>query len=273
MSDFSAFAKAERIGWTDTQRAIGYVDLFAAAADQAIQPLLDAVDAESGEEALDLCCGQGNVAEALVARRCKVIGADFSEVMLKLARARMVDATFVEADAEYLPFRDAAFDIVVSNVGVCHVPDQGRALAEAKRILRPKGRFGMTVWCGPDRSPSYELVYRTIKAYGAPGITAPPGPDFHQFANPTFAKKALSSAGFSDIEMQTVECGWTLRTPEAFFDIFAKGTVRAAMLLAQQPPEHHAAIRSALIEEVRQRFASGALWRVPTFAAVIGATA
>jgi len=273
MSEFTAFAEAERAGWADSQRAAGYVRLFAAAADQAIEPLLNAVDAKAGQAALDLCCGQGSVAEALETRGCKTIGADFSEAMLKLARERVSGATFIEADAQNLPFDDAAFDLVVSNVGVCHIPDQPRALAEVRRVLRSQGRFGMSVWCGPDRSPSYELVYRVIKQYGAPGIIAPQGPDFHQFANPAIAKRLLSAAGFSTIVMEIVECAWSITRPEHFFDIFARGTVRAAMVLARQPPDKYAAIRSALTNEVRERFSCGGKWRVPTFAAVLSATA
>jgi len=271
VSDFSAFAGAERAGWTDGERAAGYVDLFAVAADQAIAPLLNAVNAKPGDIALDLCCGHGNVAQALAARGGDVVGADFSEAMLALARERNPGVTFVDADAQDLPFEDDAFDLVVSNVGVCHVPDQPRALAQARRVMRAGGRFGMTVWCGPDRSPSYELVYRVIKQHGAPGIAAPPGPDFHQFANPAVANALLSAAGFSSIAMTTVECGWTVSRPEQFFDIFARGAVRAAMLLARQPAEHRAAIREAMTHEVRERFANGGQWRVPSFAAVLSA--
>jgi SAM-dependent methyltransferase len=272
LKDFAAFAEAERTGWTDAERAEAYVDLFAAASDQIIAPLLDAVGAKSAQNVLDLCCGQGNVAEVLAARGCKVTGADFSPAMIEFARRRLPNALFIEADAQDLPFRDAEFDVVVSNVGVCHVPDQQRALAEARRVLRRGGRFGMTVWCGPDISPSHEMVYRAIKTHGAAGITAPPGPDFHQFADRKIANDLLSNAGFSDIKMSIVESGWTVDTPDGFFAIFARGTVRAAMLLARQPPEHLAAIHSALSDEVRRRFASGSQWRVPTMAAVLSAT-
>jgi hypothetical protein len=116
------------------------------------------------------------------------------------------------------------------------------------------------------------MLYRTIKTHGAPGITAPPGPDFHQFADRNIADEMLSSAGFSRINMATFESGWIVNTPEEFFEIFARGTVRAAMLLARQPSEHYAAIRSALADEVRRRFAYGTQWRVPTFAAVLSAS-
>lgn len=273
MSDFTAFGEAERAGWTDAHRASGYIELFAAAADLLIKPLLDAASARSGQRVLDLCCGQGNVGEALIGRGCKVTGVDFSTTMLEFARRRVPEAEFIRADAQDLPFQNGMFDVVVSNVGICHVPDQRRALFESRRVLRPGGRFGMTVWCGPDRSPSYEMVYRAIKTHGAAGIAAPPGPDFHQFADRKVANELLSDTGFSNIEMSVVESGWTFSSPEVFFDIFARGTVRAAMMLARQPPEHLTAIRAALIDEVRRRFASGSQWRVPTMAAVLSAAA
>jgi SAM-dependent methyltransferase len=147
LDDFAAFAEAERKGWTGAERASGYVDLFAAVADRLIEPLLEAVGARSGLRVLDLCCGQGNVAEVLSSRGCKVTGLDFSPAMLAFARRRVPGAGFVEGDAQNLSFGNGEFDIVVSNVGICHVPDQ-----------RQGGRFGMSVWCGPDRSPSYEIV-------------------------------------------------------------------------------------------------------------------
>lgn len=273
MGEYAAFAEAERKGWTDAARASGYIDLFAAAADRLIEPLVQAAGAKSGLRVLDLCCGQGNVAEVLAGRGCKITGLDFSPAMLTFARARVPEAEFVEGDAQNLPFGQDEFDVVVSNVGICHVPDQRRALAEIKRVVRRGGRLAMSVWCGPDRSPSYELVYRMIKTHGAPGIAAPPGPDFHQFANRKIANELLSEAGFSKIEMSIVKSGWSVDEPEAFFEIFARGTVRAAMLLASQPPENVAAIRSALNEEVRRRFADGSRWHVPTLAAVVSATA
>src|SRR5262245_43562361 len=104
MSDFAAFGNMERAGWFDVRRASGYVELFASASDQAIGSLLNAVGSAPGLKALDLRCGQGNVSEALISRGCRVVGADFSRAMLALARRRAPHATFVEADAQDLPF-------------------------------------------------------------------------------------------------------------------------------------------------------------------------
>jgi SAM-dependent methyltransferase len=263
----------ERSGWSDATRASNYVGLFASASDQAIGSLLDAAGASPGLRARDLCCGQGNVSEALLARGCEVVGGDFSPPMLAFARQRAPAATFIEVDAQDLPFDDAEFDIVVSNLGVCHVPDQPRALAEARRVLRRGGRFAMTVWCGPDTSPCVAAVYGAIKAHGHPDVSFPSGPDFHQFARPDTALKLLSAAGFSNVEVTTVDCAWDLKAPEDLFEIYAKGTVRAAMMLASQPPRNLARIRSALALSVREHFSQGKRWHVPVPAALVRATA
>jgi ubiquinone/menaquinone biosynthesis C-methylase UbiE len=168
MGSFTAFGELERRSWSDATRASGYVELFASASDQAIGSLLNAADAKSNLKALDLCCGQGNVSKALVSRGCQVAGVDFSAAMLAFARVRAPSAIFIEADAQSLPFADAEFDIVVSNLGVCHIPDQPRALSEARRVLRPGGRFAMTVWCGPDISPCFETSTARLKPTAAP---------------------------------------------------------------------------------------------------------
>lgn len=55
------------------------------------------------------------------------------------ARARAPGVPFVVARAEALPFKDRAFDTVVSGLVLCSVADPDRALAEARRVLRPGG--------------------------------------------------------------------------------------------------------------------------------------
>jgi SAM-dependent methyltransferase len=189
------------------------------------------------------------------------------------SRARAPKATFIQANAQDLPFRHAEFDIVVSNLGICHVPDQPRALAQARRVLRPGGRFAMTVWGGPDISPCFEVVYGAVKAHGSPDVSAPPGPDFHQFARRDVAARLLSEAGFTNIELTIVDCAWNLGSAEDLFDIYARGTVRAAALLARQPPQNLAAIRAALTEAVQARFSYRNGWRVPVPAVLVRATA
>lgn len=82
-----------------------------------------------------------------------------------------------------------------------------------------------------------------------------------------------TEAGFSNIEVTTVDCVWDLDAPEDLFEIYAKGTVRAAMLLSKQPPQNLRDIRSELTTTVREQFSNGDRWRVPVPAALIRAIA
>jgi SAM-dependent methyltransferase len=253
-------------------QAANYVRFFTPASDQALDSLLDVAGVEHGLEALDLCCGQGNAAQALIARGCHVVGVDFSSAMLAFARESAPQASLIAADAQNLPFDDAVFDVVVSNFGIPHIPDHQRALAEIRRIMRPSGRLAMTLWCGPDASPCMDVVYSTLQLHRSPDVLPPPTPDFLQFARPEQAEKLLCEAGFSHVGFTIVDCVWDLDSPERLFEIFAKGSFRTAMLLDGQPPDRVAAIRSAMAAAVRQRFRAGTRWRVPIPAALLLAT-
>jgi len=66
---------------------------------------------------------------------------------------------------------------------------------------------------------------------------------------------------------------WDLNSPDELFEIYARGTVRVAMLLAKQTPQNLAAIRSALTISVEEQFSHEKRWRVPVPVALALATA
>ena len=59
---------------------------------------------------------------------------------------RKFEIDFVEGDAEHLPFADASFDVVVSQLGHMFAPRPEIALAEMLRVLKPGGRIAFTTW-------------------------------------------------------------------------------------------------------------------------------
>src|SRR5215213_7728717 len=77
----------------------------------------------------------------------RAVGVDLSQEMLRHAAERAADLgipfALVQADAEALPFPDAAFDTVAISLALCTIPDPVKTLQELARICRPRGRIVM----------------------------------------------------------------------------------------------------------------------------------
>jgi demethylmenaquinone methyltransferase/2-methoxy-6-polyprenyl-1,4-benzoquinol methylase len=114
-----------------------------------------------GDAALDICCGTGDLALELAGRVLPgghVVGCDFSEPMLDLAREKAAahgasGVRFEWADALRLPYDDGRFDAVTVGFGVRNLSDLDAGLAEMRRVLRPGGRLVILEITQPARPP------------------------------------------------------------------------------------------------------------------------
>ena len=133
---------------------------------------------DPGDAALDVCCGTGDLALELsrrVAPGGTVVGCDFSEPMLDLAREKGRDPAsggvrFEWADALELPYDPERFDAVTVGFGVRNLADLDRGLHEMARVLRPGGRLVILEITTPRRPPLstfYSLWFdRVVPALG-----------------------------------------------------------------------------------------------------------
>ncbi|MFW5928879.1 MAG: class I SAM-dependent methyltransferase, partial [Halobacteriota archaeon] len=99
-----------------------------------------------GGRALDLACGNGRNIDCLDGFE-DIVGVDFSRGMLRRALRR--EADFVQADVEFLPFDDAAFDVCVYVAGLHHLPSRDarrHSLNEVGRVLVAGGEALVSVW-------------------------------------------------------------------------------------------------------------------------------
>ena len=102
-----------------------------------------------GDRALDLCCGTGDLALALVRRGAEVVGLDFSGAMLEIAEKRRLktpksqisNLKFIQGDAQQIPFPDHSFDVVTVGYGLRNLTNWEAGLAEMYRVAKPGGRL------------------------------------------------------------------------------------------------------------------------------------
>ncbi len=139
----------------------------------------DRAELAPGESALDVCCGTGDLALELAGRVAPsghVVGCDFSEPMLDLAREKAArrggeGVRFEWADALALPYDGERFDAVTVGFGVRNLADLDRGLAEMSRVLKPGGRLVVLEITTPTRPPLstfYSLWFdRVVPLLGA----------------------------------------------------------------------------------------------------------
>jgi demethylmenaquinone methyltransferase/2-methoxy-6-polyprenyl-1,4-benzoquinol methylase len=110
---------------------------------------------QPGDQALDLCCGTGDISFALAQEGARVTGLDFSPEMLAVAGERSPKSTahspkFMQGDAQQLPFPDESFDIVTVGYGLRNLASWEAGLAEMVRVAKPGARLLVLDFGKPD---------------------------------------------------------------------------------------------------------------------------
>lgn len=120
------------------------------------------VKAEPERPILDVCTGTGDLALAFYRRtqgRVPIVAADFCPQMLEIGEAKKRQAgiadglTFVEADAQQLPFDADQFQIVSVAFGLRNVADTDRGLREMTRVCQPGGQVAVLEFSLPQWQP------------------------------------------------------------------------------------------------------------------------
>lgn len=163
-----------------------------------------------GDDVLDIATGSGDLAlDALEQPGVRVTGADFTDEMLDIARARprAEQIDWVHADALDLPFADASFDVVTHGYLLRNITDIPRALAEQFRVLRPGGRLVVLETSppsGPMKPFTHAYISMVFPALGRVFGTDPEAYEYlsattRSFHTPREVVGMLLDAGFVDV--------------------------------------------------------------------------
>lgn len=130
--------------------------------------LIKASAIQSGEQALDVCCGTGDLALSLASQGASVVGIDFSQAMLDEAKRKLPSTAsqraprspvvFQQGDAMELPFEDNRFDVVTMAYGLRNLSDWEKGLSELHRVTRPGGRI-LILEFGKPPNPWWRSLY------------------------------------------------------------------------------------------------------------------
>jgi demethylmenaquinone methyltransferase/2-methoxy-6-polyprenyl-1,4-benzoquinol methylase len=178
------------------------------------QRAVDRAEVGPGSNALDICCGTGDLALELRRRigpDGRVVGSDFSEPMLELARKKSGDqglaVEFGWADALDLPYGDASFDAVTIGFGARNLSDLDKGLAEMARVLKPGGRMVILEITRPQREPLasfYRLWFDRLvpmlgQLAGDPDAYSYLPESVRTFPEPQALASKIDAAGFGEI--------------------------------------------------------------------------
>ena len=158
---------------------------------------------------LETAAGTGAVTRALITALpdADIVATDLNQPMLDVnARQTGSDrVSFIQADAQQLPFDDSAFDLVVCQFGSMFFPDKVRGHAEARRVLRPDGRYLLAIWDALDRNPLTAVTQQVlIHAFpDNPPLFMQEGP--FGYSDTSRIESDLHAAGFGTVEIETVE--------------------------------------------------------------------
>jgi ubiquinone/menaquinone biosynthesis C-methylase UbiE len=132
--------------------------------------LVASAEVAPGERVLDVACGTGvvaRIASGIVGGDGLVAAVDINPGMLRVARG--IDPSpgaaieWVEASALALPFPDAAFDVVLCQLGLQFVPDRGVALREMRRVLARGGRLALNVYGPIEHNPATRALCESLE--------------------------------------------------------------------------------------------------------------
>src|SRR4051812_27678631 len=211
---------------------------------------------------LETAAGTGAVTRILAAElpvETRITATDLSEPMLMQAKTHLGGEPRIrwqQADALALPFADASFDTVVCQFGVMFFPDRVKGYAEARRVLRPGGRFIFDVWDRIEDNEFPHVVHETLQR----GFADDP-PQFmkrtpHGYHAASPIKGHLTAAGFTDIAIETVAHRSRAASPQDPATAFCQGTPMRGEIEARGTPGL-AAVTQAATDALARRFGDG----------------
>jgi SAM-dependent methyltransferase len=205
-----------------------------------------------GERVLELACGPGGLGLAAAARVAPGGEAVLSDVVAEMtsiaaARASAAGLTNVvtrELDLERIAEPDASYDVVLCREGLMLVPDPAAAARELARVLRPGGRFAISVWGPRERNPWLGLVFDAVGAATGSPVPPPGVPGPFSLADAGRLRDLFADGSLIDVAVTELEVPLRVGSFDEWWERTCALAGPLARILASVAAEAAAAMRA-----------------------------
>jgi ubiquinone/menaquinone biosynthesis C-methylase UbiE len=215
------------------------------------------------KDVLEIAAGTGVLTRAMAASLpadTLIVATDLNQPMLDQAAKRLIDARIAwkQADALALPFAAASFDVVACQFGTMFFPDKIQGYNEARRVLRPGGRFIFNVWDKIANNEFADIIEQAL------ALMFPHDPPRFMTRIPygyhdgELIRRELEAAGFSDIAVAAVDETSKAASPREPAVAYCEGTPLRREIEARDPAGLQRATAHATAALAR-RFGNGAI--------------
>ena len=210
---------------------------------------------------LEIAAGTGALTRALVAELApgtRLVATDLNQPMIDQAmrHGHCDGVEWRQADAHALPFASGSFDAVACQFGVMFFPDKIKAYGEAKRVLKPGGRFVFSVW---DRIAKNDFAAVVTRALAEMLPDNPPSflaRTPHGYCDQEAIRGQLAAAGFTSVAIATHGAISRARSARDVAMAYCQGTPLRSEIEARDPSRLDEATEHAA-DALTERFGSG----------------
>jgi SAM-dependent methyltransferase len=219
------------------------------------------IAAATPRDVLETAAGTGALTTAMVSRlpaQTAIVASDLNQAMLDYASAKpaLQRVTWKQVDAQSLPFDDASFDVVTCQFGMMFLPDRIKGYSEARRVLRPRGRFIFAVWDHISNNHFADVVTESL------GVMFPQDPPIflartpHGHHDTTRIRDELSAAGLCNVSIETIHHTSNAKSAGDVAIAYCQGTPLRNEIVARDESRLEEATRVAT-DALTKRYGNG----------------